>query len=88
MNAGEAMNGVGRVLTRVDVEGAVGASRTRARDLEGAPRARLEPFLTTKSAGTGLGLAHVRRVAEARWQPRASSEARGACFRVDLHLVV
>lgn len=92
MNAGEAMNGVGRVLTRVDVEGAWAVVRV-VDEGPGIAREHLErvfePFWTTKSAGTGLGLAHVRRVAEAAGgRARVEPQARGACFRVDLHLVV
>ncbi len=79
INAAEAMAGQGRVQTDVVAEGAWAVLRVRD---EGPGIAAehhervFEPFWTTKLTGTGLGLAHVRRVAEAAAVVRASSPNR------------
>jgi signal transduction histidine kinase len=88
LNAAEAQEGRGTILVRLVVEGSWIVMRVQDEG-PGIPAARREevfgPFRTTKTGGTGLGLAYVRQVAEAAGG-RALIEAsdRGACVRVDL----
>ncbi|MDJ0973769.1 MAG: HAMP domain-containing sensor histidine kinase [Planctomycetota bacterium] len=68
MNAAQAQGGVGRVTLSAGVEGRSGMLRV-VDEGPGIPedlRERVfQPFYTTKTGGTGLGLAFVRRVVEA-----------------------
>lgn len=92
LNAAESQGGRGEVRTEVVVEERWVVIRVIDEGPGVAPEHAervFEPFWTTKPSGTGLGLAHVRRVAEAaggrvRVEP---SPATGACFRLDLPLV-
>ncbi|MCC7138934.1 MAG: HAMP domain-containing histidine kinase [Planctomycetes bacterium] len=91
LNAAEAQSGTGRVFVRVVLDG----DRVVLRVRDEGPGIRpehlervFEPFWTTKPSGTGLGLAYVRKVAEAAGgRATAESSERGACFRIDLRLV-
>lgn len=69
MNAAQSQGHAGRIVVRVEVPGpgrAVVAVLDEGPGIPPAQRQRVfEPFWTTKHHGTGLGLAFVRRVAEA-----------------------
>jgi signal transduction histidine kinase len=90
LNAAEAQGPHGRIhvsLSR-DGERAVLRVRDEGPGLPGDRRERaFEPFYTTKTSGTGLGLAYVRRVADA-CGGRALFEdvAQGACLRIEVPL--
>lgn len=88
MNAAQAQDGEGRVVLRAGIEGRSGVLRVEDEG-PGIPvdlRERVfQPFYTTKTGGTGLGLAFVRRVVEAAGGSIHVGDAeQGAC--IYLHL--
>jgi signal transduction histidine kinase len=90
VNAAQAQGGGGRVRVRVEGDGSRGSIRVED-DGPGIPpdlRPRVfDPFWTTKEGGSGLGLAYVKRVAEACGGRALVEDAeRGACLRIDLPL--
>ncbi len=90
LNAAQALDGRGRVRVAV----ATDSRRGLIRVLDEGPGIPLEkrqeifkPFYTTKPAGTGLGLAEVRRAMEAMGGAVIVEEAEhGACVRLELPL--
>jgi signal transduction histidine kinase len=90
LNAAEAQAWAGRIEVSLRREGERAVIRVRDEG-PGIPPERHEdvfrPFYTTKSGGTGLGLAYVRGVADAAGGSIALEDAeRGACFRLTLPL--
>jgi signal transduction histidine kinase len=88
VNAAQAQGGGGSVRVRLDGSGPRGSIRVED-DGPGIPPDLREkvfaPFWTTKEGGSGLGLAYVKRVAEACGGRAAIEDApRGACVRIDL----
>jgi signal transduction histidine kinase len=89
MNAGEAIDGSGRV--GIDVSQAEDRLSIRVTDTgPGIPADQLhkifDPFFTTKDTGTGLGLSIVHRIVEAHEGTITASNttAGGACFEIQL----
>jgi two-component system sensor histidine kinase HydH len=88
LNAAEATGGKGRILVTLEASASGGYSLSVGDDGPGVPpeyRERLfQPFFTTKTSGTGLGLLSVKAAAQAHGGSveYATSELGGACFRV------
>ncbi len=91
INAAQAQDGEGTIDVTLEVDSR--RAMIRVRDAgPGVPPERREevfrPFYTTKEAGTGLGLAEVRRAIEAAGGAISLEEVdEGACFRMELPLV-
>jgi signal transduction histidine kinase len=91
LNASEAQGPHGRIFVTLSRDGERAVFRVRDEG-PGLPADRrdraFEPFYTTKTSGTGLGLAFVRRVADA-CGGRALFEdvAQGACLRLEVPIV-
>jgi signal transduction histidine kinase len=87
VNAAEAQGGRGRILVRIGAADAFGVLRVEDEG-PGIPAASRErvfaPFWTTKASGTGLGLAFVKRVADAAGgRAVVEDPARGASVRLE-----
>lgn len=89
LNAGEAMNGQGRIHVEASEE--EGFIAVRVRDTgPGIPPEILSrifyPFFTTKTTGSGIGLAMARKVVEAHggWLSAESEPGEGATFILKL----
>ena len=90
VNAAQAQDGDVRITVRLATEGTWAVLRVED-DGPGIPADKrekvFEAFWTTKTAGTGLGLSFVRRVAEASGGRVSVEDVRtGACLRLDLPL--
>jgi signal transduction histidine kinase len=90
LNAAQAQGGTGTVSVSVEAAGTGAWIRVRDEG-PGVPRELRDqlftPFRTTKPGGTGLGLAFVRRVAEAAGgRALVEDSPKGACFRLELPL--
>lgn len=89
-NAAQAQDGTGQITVVVTVDGRRGVVRIHDEGPGIPPELREEiftPFYTTKTSGTGLGLAFVRRVVEAAGGAiTAEASERGATIRLQLPL--
>jgi signal transduction histidine kinase len=90
LNAAQAQDGEGAITVRLRVEGGWAVLRVADEGPGVPPEHRekvFEPFWTTKTSGTGLGLSFVRRAADAAGgRVVVEDSARGACFRLELLL--
>ncbi len=90
LNAGQAQKGRGTVTASLSREEGWAVIRVRDEGPGIPPDLRekvFEAFWTTKPGGTGLGLAFVRRVADAAGgRVYVEPSDRGACLRIDLPL--
>lgn len=93
INAAQAMSGKGRLSVRIAVEEESRGATARVDVSDTGPgvpsevAARLfDPFVTTKAAGTGLGLAVVRRLVEAHHGRASFQSAPGQGSTFTLHL--
>ena len=92
VNAVQAQKGTGRITVSVEAGDQCGVIRVQDEG-PGIPKDLREkvfaPFWTTKGRGTGLGLAFVRRVAQAAGgRVLVEDVPRGACLRLELPVAV
>ena len=91
LNAAQALQGRGRISVQISRDARRGMIRVHDEGPGVPPEKRQEifqPFYTTKPAGTGLGLAEVRRAMEAMGGAVIVEDVdEGACFRLEAPLL-